>query len=126
MTKRIFSFCIALAFTLSLVVGAAADDQLTSLTGHIVDKACSARVAKKEDPQAAAAGHGKGCALMEGCAKSGYGVFADGKYIEFDEKGNAMAKAALEKTSKEKGAKFKVTGKVADGKMTVESINEVE
>jgi hypothetical protein len=37
-----------------------------------------------------------------------------------------MAKAALEKSGKDKGAKFKVTGKVADGKMTVESISEVE
>lgn len=125
MTKRIFSFCIALAFTLSLVAVAAADDK-TSLTGHIVDKACSQRVAKKEDPQAAAAGHGKGCALMEGCAKSGYGVFADGKFVEFDEKGNTLAKAALEKSGKDKGAKFKVTGKIADGKIAVDSINEVE
>lgn len=126
MTKRFFSFCIALAFTLSLTVVAAADDKAT-LTGHIVDKACSARVAKKmaDDPQASA-GHAKGCALSENCAKSGFGVFADGKFVEFDEKGNAMAKAALEKTSKDKGAKFKVTGKVADGKLMVESISEVE
>lgn len=125
MIKRFFSLSIAFAFALTLVGVASADDKAT-LTGHIVDKACSARVAKKEDPQAAAMGHGKGCALSENCAKSGFGVFADGKFVEFDEKGNTMAKAALEKTGKDKGAKFKVTGKMADGKITVESISEVE
>jgi hypothetical protein len=125
MIKRFFSFSIALVFALTLVSVASADDKAT-LTGHIVDKACSARVAKKEDPQAAAMGHGKGCALSENCAKSGFGVFADGKFVEFDEKGNTMAKAALEKTGKDKGAKFKVTGKMAEGKITVESISEVE
>jgi hypothetical protein len=100
-------------------------NKATTLTGHIVDKACSARISKKDDVQAAAAGHTKGCALMENCAKSGYGVFADGKWVEFDEKGNAMAKAAIEKSSKDKGAKYKVTGNVTDGKMAVDSISEV-
>ena len=120
-----FTFSLAAVIALSIV--AMAQDKTVTLTGHIVDKACSARVSKKEDVQGAAAGHSKGCSLnMEACAKSGFGVFADGKWTEFDEKGNAMAKAALEKTSKDKGAKFKVTGKVADGKMMVESISETE
>lgn len=119
-----FTFSLLAVMALSLV--ALAQDKPVTLTGHIVDKACSARVAGKEDVQAAAAGHTKNCSLMENCAKSGFGVFADGKWTEFDEKGNAMAKAALEKSSKDKGAKFKVTGKVAGGKMTVESISEVE
>jgi hypothetical protein len=63
---------------------------------------------------------------MEGCLKSGLGIYVDGKYIEFDEKGGAMAKSALEKTKKDKGAKFQVTGKVTGGKMSVTSIKEVE
>ncbi len=123
MLKR-FLCLLSLLGALGLV--AFADGKAVTLTGNLVDKACSARVAKKDNPQEAAAGHTKGCSLMDGCAKSGFGVFADGKYIEFDEKGNTMAKAALEKSSKDKGAKFKVTGKVTDNKMTVESIVEVE
>jgi hypothetical protein len=125
MTKKLFSFFAALAVVLSLAALGLADDKVT-LTGNIVDKACSAGVAKKDDPQAAAGAHSKGCALSERCAKSGYGVYADGKYTEFDEKGAALAKAALEKSNKDKGAKFKVTGMVHDGKMMVESISEVE
>jgi hypothetical protein len=120
MLKKLF-FSLTAVIALSLVV--MAQDKSVTLTGHIVDKACSAREAKKDAPGAA---HTKGCSLMENCAKSGFGVFADGKWTEFDEKGNGLAKAALEKSKKDKGAKFKVVGKVAGDKMTVESISEVE
>jgi len=121
MLKKL-TFSLTAIIALSLVV--MAQNKSVTLTGHLVDKACSAREAKKETP---GAGHTKGCSLnMEACLKSGFGVFADGKWTEFDEKGSALAKAALEKSKKDKGAKFKVTGKVAEGKMAVESIAEVE
>lgn len=115
-----------LSALIGLSVAGLADGQKVTLTGNLVDKACSARVAKKENPQEAAGAHTKNCSLTEGCAKSGFGVFADGKYTEFDEKGNALAKAALEKSSKDKGASFKVTGKMMDGKLVVESITEAQ
>ncbi len=119
-----FIFSLSTIIAISLI--AMAQDGSVTLTGNIIDKACSARVAKKDNVQEAAAAEGKGCALMEACAKSGFGVFSDGKYTEFDAKGSALAKAALEKTKKDKGASFKVTGKVSGGKMMVESITEVE
>jgi len=125
MGKKIISPVICLLIALGMVgIASASGQESVTLTGHIVDKACSARVAKKDNPQEAAAGHTKGCSLMEGCAKSGFGVFSDGKYYEFDEKGTELAKSALEKSSKDKGAVFSVTGKVNDGKMMVESISE--
>ena len=127
MSKKIFASLLMLFVALSLVGIAFAKEQgSVTLTGNIVDKACSARVAKKDNPQEAAAGHTKNCSLMEGCAKSGFGVFAEGKFYEFDENGTAMAKSALEKSSKDKGAVFKVKGKMQDGKLTVESISEAE
>jgi hypothetical protein len=82
-------------------------------------------VAKQSDPQAAAANETKGCIMMDGCLKSGLGIYSEGKYTEFDVKGAALAKAALEKSKKDKGATFKVTGKVTGGKMAVENIEEV-
>lgn len=125
-----FLFSVTALAVLSLVVIAQGDkaqeNKSVTLTGHIVDKACSGRFAKRDDPQTASGTHTKGCSLMENCVKSGYGIFADGKWTEFDENGSAKAKAAIEKSSKDKGATFKVTGKVAEGKMTVESISEVE
>jgi len=120
--KYVFSLMAVIA--LSLV--AMAQGGKATLTGYIIDKACSARLAKKSDPQAAAAEEPTSCALMEGCLKSGFGIYTDGKYTEFDVKGVALAKAALEKTKKDKGAKFQVTGKMTGGKMSVTDIKEVE
>jgi hypothetical protein len=126
MIRKLINPAFALLVALSLVgLASAQGNKASTLTGYIVDKACSGGL-KKENPEATAVGHSgsKGCALKEPCANSGFGVFADGKYYEFDENGNAMAKTALQKSSKEKGAKFKVVGKVSEGKMTVDSITE--
>lgn len=126
MFKKNLSVVIGLALAVSLSIIALAQGGKQTMVGYVVDKACSARVAKKDNPQEAAAAHTKGCALMEGCAKSGYGIFVDGKYYEFDEKGTAMARAAIEKSSKTAGLKFKVVGTMKDGKVAVESIAEAE
>ena len=120
---RKFVFSLMAVIALSLVV--MGQGGKITLTGYIIDKACSARMAKKSDPQAAAAEEPTSCALMEGCLKSGFGIYADGKYTEFDAKGGRLAKAALEKSKKDKGAKFQVTGKVTGGKMAVEDIKEI-
>jgi hypothetical protein len=123
--KLVFSLIAVTA--LSLVV--MAQDGKTTLEGYIVDKACATgtgKVARAADPQAAAANEPKSCILMESCLKSGLGIYSGGKYTEFDEKGVALAKAALEKSKKDKGAKFKVIGKVTDGKLAVGSITEVK
>jgi hypothetical protein len=81
-------------------------------SGTVVDVMC-----KNND----LASHTKDCALK--CAKSGYGiVLADGKFIKFDERGNVKALAALKATSKEKDLKAKVTGKLNEDVIQVESI----
>jgi uncharacterized protein YhbP (UPF0306 family) len=78
------------------------------------------------DLQTAAANETRGCILMTSCVNSGLGLYSDGKYYLFDAKGNELAKAALEKSKKDKGAKFKVIGKVTGDRMAVESITEIE
>jgi hypothetical protein len=121
---RKFIFSLTAIITLSLVV--MAQDKSVTLEGFVVDKACATgKVAKQSDPQAAAANESKGCILMKNCYDSGLGIYSGGKYTEFDENGKALAKAALEKSKKEKGAKFKVTGKVTGSKMVVEKVEEV-
>lgn len=126
MTRKLFSLSLFFAVVFSLALLATAQEKKVTLTGHIVDKACSGRFAKKDNPQEAAGTHTKNCSLMENCTKSGFGIYADGKYTEFDDKGNALAKAALEKSSKDKGATFKVSGKMMDGKLAVSSIDEMQ
>jgi hypothetical protein len=125
MTKKLFYPLFAFVVALSLTGVALAWDDTTLKGAAIVDVACSANVTK--GGAGAADGHSgsKGCATKPGCEKSGYGAYADGKYIQFaDAKSNELAKAALTKASKETGAKFTVVGKVDGGKMTVASITE--
>jgi hypothetical protein len=123
-----FIFSLTAIMALSLVAIAQGDKtNMTKVTGVIIDNACAlGKVAKAADPQAAAEESPTSCAKMESCVKSGFGIYSGGKYTKFDEKGNALAEAALEKTKKDKGAKFEVTGKMTGGKMSVEAIKEVE
>ncbi len=67
------------------------------------------------------AGHTTKCAVA--CAKSGYGlVLADGKFVKFDEAGNAKALATLKATNKEKDLKAKVSGSLDGDTVMVSSI----
>jgi len=120
-----FIFSLAAIMALSLVAMAYDDD---SMVGVIVDKNCATGKVPKQggDLQTAAANESKGCILMPSCVNSGLGVYSGGKYYEFDAKGNELGKAALEKSKKDKGAKFKVTGKVTGNKIEVKAIEEVE
>lgn len=88
--KRIAAIFIAVA-------GLAAAE---TWSGTLVDVMCKGRDL---------AGHTRECALS--CAKSGFGVvLADGKFLKFDEGGNARALATLKKITKEKDLKAKVSG----------------
>jgi len=120
--KFIFSLTAIMALSL---VAMAYDDN--SLVGVIVDKNCATGKVPKQggDVQTAAANESKGCILMDSCFKSGLGVYSDGKYYLFDAKGNELGKAALEKSKKDKGAKFKVTGKVTGNTIAVSTIEEI-
>jgi hypothetical protein len=65
--------------------------------------------------------HTTKCAVS--CAKSGYGlVLSDGKFVKFDESGNAKALAALKSTDKEKDLKAKVSGALDGDVVKVSSI----
>jgi hypothetical protein len=80
--------------------------------GTLVDAMC-----KKQD----LASHTTNCAVK--CAKSGYGlVMGDGKFMKFDEAGNAKALAVLKATKKEKDLKAKVTGTLDGDTVQVDSV----
>jgi len=120
--KFIFSLTAIMALSL---VAMAYDGE--PMVGIIVDKNCATGKVPKQggDLQTAAANESKGCILMASCVNSGLGLYSDGKYYLFDAKGNELGKAALEKSKKDKGAKFKVTGKVTGDRIAVESIEEI-
>jgi hypothetical protein len=87
--------------------------------GVLIDKACGS----KQKDEKSAADHPKACAMKEGCAKSGYGLFVKDKWIKFDDKCNELAAAYLKE--EEHGTKVHVTGELSkDGKeITVKEIH---
>jgi hypothetical protein len=81
-------------------------------TGTVVDVSCSKRDV---------AAHSRSCAIK--CAKGGYGLAtADGKFVKFDEAGNAKALAALNASTKDKDLKATVSGKMSGDVIAVDSI----
>jgi hypothetical protein len=97
-------------FALTMLAPLAAAD---SFSGTVVDVMCRGKDL---------ASHPRECAVT--CSKSGYGlVTADGKFLKFDESGNARALSALKKLAKEKDVKAKVSGTVSGDVLKVESID---
>jgi hypothetical protein len=95
--------------TLALAALAAAAD---TYTGTVVDVMCRTKDL---------AGHTRECAIA--CSKTGYGlVTADGKFLKFDEAGNARTLAMLKKSAKEKELKAKVAGTLSGDVLKVETI----
>lgn len=103
----------------------AAKEEKSGIQGYVVDAMCAKGMAKKESPMDAAAKHTKECALEEGCAASGFGVFSEGKWYKFDENGDKIAKNLIEKSKTEKGLIVEVAGDVKDNVLVVSSITEV-
>jgi hypothetical protein len=98
-----------LLLALSALAPLAAAD---SFSGTVVDVMCRGKDLSS---------HTRECAVT--CAKSGYGlVTADGKFLKFDEAGNARTLSSLKKLTKDKDLKAKVTGTVSGDVLQVESI----
>lgn len=83
-----------------------------SFSGTVVDVMCRGKDLTS---------HTRECALT--CSKSGYGlVTADGKFLKFDEAGNARTLATLKKLSKDKDLKAKVSGTLDGEVLKVQAI----
>src|SRR5260370_40085257 len=81
-----------------------------SFSGTVVDVMCRGKDL---------AGHTRECALT--CAKSGFAlVTAEGKFLKFDESGNARTLTALKKSTREKDLKAKATGTLDGDGLKVE------
>lgn len=94
------------------------------MNGYVVDQMCAKGMAKKAHPMEKAAGHTKECALEEACAASGYGIFSNGKWMKFDAAGDKLAKQAIEKSKREKGLMFEVTGTIDGEVLAVTGLKE--
>ena len=113
--KRILITVCTLFVALSMPLAA------EKVEGYLMDKACSAKVAKEGVD--AAKTHTKDCALMPNCKDSGYGVVtADGKFLKFDKDGDRMAAKVLGFTSRKDNIKVTVNGEVKGNSIIVKAV----
>ncbi len=97
---------------ISLLALAASAAFAETWSGALVDVMCKGRDL---------ASHTRQCNID--CAKGGYGlVLADGKFVKFNERGNARALVLLKSSTKEKDVKAKVTGTLDGEVIKVQSI----
>jgi len=116
-TRMILTLLLTVACTLPIGI---AQGKKVTLTGHLVDQMCGGEV----KDAAKAAEHSKECALMDHCASSGFGVFANGKYVKFDAEGSKKAKVLVEKTKKEKDITIVAEGTLDSDTLTVATLKE--
>ena len=77
------------------VVSSTASAADKEVKGVLIDNNCAKGQLAKANPEEAAEGHPKSCALKDGCAKSGYSVISGKKQIKLDDAGNEKAIAYL-------------------------------
>ena len=85
--------------------------------GVLIDNMCAAKNMTKTNPEEAAEGHPKSCALKEGCSKSGFAVISGKKLYKLDDAGNDKAKDYL--GVKENATKVVVMGTLSDDGKTL-------
>ncbi|MBI4454957.1 MAG: hypothetical protein HY644_03560 [Acidobacteria bacterium] len=93
----------------------------TSKTGILIDMECCKRI--KADPKEAAK-HEVSCALKDACAKNGFGLIADGKFLKFDKDGDSTALDFLKKTKRTDNMVVTVTGDFEGKTVSVAKIED--
>ncbi len=92
-----------------LVAGAGLAAGKVTVQGFLVDRMCASQHGAEGEKFGVK--HGRDCALMPDCVKSGYGVLtADGKFLKFDAEGDKRAQAALKSSKKKDNLTVTVTG----------------
>jgi type 1 fimbria pilin len=100
-----------------------AQDKTVTITGNLMDNACAESA---KDIATRAKNHSTSCALMDGCEKSGYAVYAaDNKLYKLDDKGNGLAAGVLKNTKTAKGVKVSVEGTLDGDTIKVTKLTEV-
>jgi len=114
----------SLIIVLMVFASIASAHEPIKLSGYLVDKVCAAHHVKDNAADATkfASEHTKECGLMDDCVKSGYGIFSEGKWYEFDDKGSKLALAIFNKTKNKDQIKVTVEGQLHDGKIMVEKL----
>jgi len=83
----------------------------SAFSGYLIDRSCADGLkhdSKNIDSQVQH--HTTTCALSADCSEAGYTLYKDGKFIDLDSKGNALAKKYFQTSKRTDGHYVKVTG----------------
>jgi len=103
---------LALALMVALPIAAAAASWHDA---PLIDKNCVEKVKASPDS------HTTSCLIQ--CAKSGYGILDNGKWLKFDSAGNEKALAALKATTKKDHIRVDVTGELEGDSIRVATLS---
>jgi type 1 fimbria pilin len=119
MIRKVFALT-----TIVLLAGVLfAQDKTVTITGNLMDNACAESA---KDLGTKAKNHSTSCALMDGCEKSGYAVYAaDSKLYKLDDKGNDLAVDLLKNTKTKNGVKVSVEGTLNGDTVKVTKLTEL-
>jgi type 1 fimbria pilin len=125
--KGIIPLIVVLACAASGVLAQEKKPEIGTVTlnGYVIDAMCGAAWAKKANGAEKAIKHTKACALNEHCSAAGYGMFSEGAWVKFDTVGDQQAKAAIQKSKKERGHYFEVKGSWRGSILQVVSMKEI-
>jgi hypothetical protein len=93
--------------------------------GYLIDRACAEGLkheSKNVDSQVQR--HTTVCALSADCSEAGYSLYKDGKFIDLDSKGNALAKTYFQTSKRKDGHFVTVTGDLKRDVLATTAIKE--
>jgi hypothetical protein len=123
---RILSLVFILSVPLLLAAPVGGPPEEITLRGYVVDAMCGRAMAGKGKAATQAASHTRACALDKECSASGYGLMVEGVWHEFDDAGDATAKAMVTASRRTRGLLFEVKGTAGEGGFRVASMKEVD
>lgn len=111
-----------LSIVLTLCLGAAVTVAAETVTreGYVMPTACKSRKAEG-GPEA----HTTRCALELECVVTGYGLWIDGDFFEFDDEGDQLALKYFRETKKADHHLVKVVGDFSGDEVHVKSLEPI-
>jgi hypothetical protein len=103
-----------------LTSGAAAAPESGTREGYVMPAGCKSRE-EKGGPEA----HTTKCALELECVVTGYGLYVDGNFLEFDDEGDQLALKYFRATTKSDHHLVKVVGDFSGPEVRVTSLEPV-
>ena len=119
MIRKTFIFAAALSLAAALAV--AQEKQAAKVTGFLLDSMCAGGHAH----EAMAKDHETSCALMPGCARTGFAVVSKEKVYKLDEAGNKLALELLKNTKTKKGVSVTAEGTLDGDTLHADTLVEV-